>query len=231
MGSSSLSQVPTNFRHSVHPFLQSAQLNKHSGLLGIKIHPGLGLANWKWNLSPLEPHAKHLLLPVALVDPQLQGHEPTNWCTEELEIAGEEQIVIAQYEPYIYTLDKEIMARRDKSLPFKEQEVWRILKAGILAIHDWGLAYPDLTLGPIIPLNVVFNNLGLIKLVHRFSFLEQEDQHPSSLPNVTSSPSIGNATLGPSMFPESPVSSQIFSLGMTLLDAVSLNKTREKASE
>ena len=60
--------------------------------------------------------------------------------------------------------------------PFQEYEIWKILKAGALALRDWQKVYPDIDIGLITPLNFVFNETGKIKLVSCFSFPEHANR-------------------------------------------------------
>lgn len=59
-----------------------------------------------------------------------------------------------------------------KKMHFKEYELWKILKAGAIALRDWSQVYPDITISKLTPRNIVFNNEGQIKIVNRFSFIE-----------------------------------------------------------
>lgn len=54
--------------------------------------------------------------------------------------------------------------------PFREHELWKLLKAAVLALRDWQKAYPDLEIGAMVPQNFLFNQQGSIKIVHRFAF-------------------------------------------------------------
>lgn len=119
---------------------------------------------------------------------------------------------MAQYEPYIYTLENEILARKVKNMHFKEHELWKILKAGALALRDWHQAYKDTLICTLNPRNIVFNAAGHAKVVNRFSFIE---------------PAQEVSTYAYSRPEESdPLALSIYALGATLLDAVSLNQSQ-----
>ena len=58
---------------------------------------------------------------------------------------------------------------------FHENEIWKFLKAGTIALRDWEAAYPDLSIGIICPENVLMNYRGQIQFVNLFSFPSQDN--------------------------------------------------------
>lgn len=136
------------------------------------------------------------------------------------------------YEPYVYTLDGEIEVRRMSHRVFKEYEVWKVLKAGVLAIRDWTDTFPDKSMGVVTPFKVLLNESGHIRVVNPCSFLENNQLPPTNYiapefrqPSIIKyhpkpKPNEGNLL---HTFHAPPIfTSPIFSLGLTLIELMCL---------
>lgn len=103
--SSSQNHIPNNYTKISHPELKHSTLNKSTNLLEVRVKPGLGLSNWGWNLSPLEPYRKWLYMPVRFADLELEKDKNSGWCRPSDSELYRDPVVIAEYEPYVYTLE------------------------------------------------------------------------------------------------------------------------------
>ena len=75
------------------------------------------------------------------------------------------------YEPYVFTLEREIKARKAKGTLFREQELWKLLGYLCRGALEWRSVYPNDILGLICPSNILLNPEGQVRLVSKLSFL------------------------------------------------------------
>lgn len=78
------------------------------------------------------------------------------------------------YEPFVFTLDREIINRRQKGVGFRETELWKLLKYMSRAVAEWQEEYPLEPVGSICPFNLLISPHGQVRLVCRLSFFNNE---------------------------------------------------------
>lgn len=124
-----------------------------------------------------------------------------------------------QYPLFIFTLDREIAARRDRKVQFREQELWKLMKYMAQASLEWQSEYPLERIGSICPFNVCIDTQGRVRVVCRLSFFNNEYALASEVysPPESHHNSIIKYSLNPSTDPAAIESSAVYSIGMVLL--------------
>lgn len=83
---------PEEMHKTIHPALQSATINKKTGLLELEVDPGAAYSHWRDNLHILMPYHKHLLVPSRFA-PSAQSDV---CCSESQEFRPEENLYVNQ---------------------------------------------------------------------------------------------------------------------------------------
>jgi serine/threonine protein kinase len=128
------------------------------------------------------------------------------------------------YLPFFYTLEKEIVTRRQKSSLFREQELWKLITYLCKGVAEWMEVYSQEKLGVICPSNIVMNPQGQVKLVCKLSFFLQVfgSFHEYYMPPESRGSSLIKYALNPHRDPYAVEASLIYSIGAIILEAATL---------